>query len=239
MKPLKKYCLFPALIIAVFCAWFFLNPGKEEKEPVRSSSTLEESASGTPGLKDGPKTSRNPAPGDMLAKLQASDIPEHVKTEIAGRLEEGPVFENDPRDMDTAGKRNENREEEKADSLEIARLTQDYDVPESMWDGVLESFSTIRDMGDAREIAYKTSKLMDMGTHMLLSRKWEKAEEAFRAVVGMESYGIEDEAARWARAGLIQSLSEQGRDDEAMDEKDIAAERYDADKKFISFLKSL
>jgi len=237
-KKWEKYLPGAVLTIAAVCVLFFSGLSREEKgvAALRQKKATENESKQFDLHEDAAHSTKKEFSNKTLRKLEAGKTPEHGKKEIADRLGKTDVREKDKIDALPFNNQRKNIEDAEAASPEIAGLTQDYNIPESGWEPILESFTAIRDPGNKQETAYKISKLMDMGTTMLLNKNYGRAEQAFRAVIGIDA---DANAVKWARMGLIQSLAGQGRNDEAINEKNITMEICNNDEAFVSLIENL
>jgi len=232
MKRWKIYLSSAALATMFFSALFFFGLNKEEKNLNPDSSQRIESESKSVGRQEGEAPS---ADVKRLATLKNPDIPIYIQEDIPEYIKETEAWEDNYAHDDIVNITDENRDA-RSDPPEMDRLTKDYHVPESAWEGLLESFVSINDLGNKQEVNYKISKLMDMGTTMLLDGDCEKSEQAFRAVIEIDA--ADADVMKWARMGLVQSLEGQGKNDEAIAEKSIAVGIYADDEIFFSLMEN-
>ena len=250
MKQWKKYLPGAVLIITFVCILFFIAINRHNDISGNTDSSVFSQKKEMPALLKSRhekfytgKNIEDPAAkvitrNKMLSSLKTSDMPESVKEQIADYLAETDIPEANFNAKSFWEQDNDNMENTEVLSPHLAKFTKDYNIPSSQWRHLLESFQTIHDPGNRQEMTYKSSRLMDMGITMLLNKDYEKAEDAFMAVVRMDTDNCSD-AVKWAKAGLIRSLAAQGRNDEAMNEKSITLNICDNDEEFISFLERL
>jgi tetratricopeptide (TPR) repeat protein len=182
---------------------------------------------------------------EMMAALQKQSIPDQLKTQISEHLEQMDqngfeldmsVFEQTP-DSELTEKIDEDIQEELEHvTPEIKRANEDYAISDDQWESLLDEFQTINNPKNKQEKELKASTLMDMGTTMLMEQQYDHAQEAFEAVIEITP---KTDAAKLARAGLIQTLIAQDWLDEAEKEIKTCEKLYKNDPQFTSWLQSL
>jgi tetratricopeptide (TPR) repeat protein len=146
------------------------------------------------------------------------------------------VFEQTP-DSELTEKIDEDIQEELEHvTPEIKRANEDYAISDDQWESLLDEFQTINNPKNKQEKELKASTLMDMGTTMLMEQQYDHAQEAFEAVIEINP---KTDAAKFARAGLIQTLIAQDWLDEAEKEIKTCEKLYKNDPQFTSWLQSL
>jgi len=241
MKIWKKYLPGAALAVATICALFFFGLNKKEAAPGAVSSQQKTAAETDPEQfyfqEDAMLSSNEAFSHKMTTTPKDLDISKNINEDSSNYIEKTDAQPHDKATIEPFDdNRRKNIEEAVTAPPEMARLTKDYNIPKSKWEPIFESFVSIRNFANKQETVYKSSKLMDMGTTMLLNRDYEKAEQAFRAVIRIDA---DRNAVKWARVGLVQSLAGQGENDEAQNEKDISMALFDSDEAFLSLLKNL
>lgn len=248
MKQWKKYLPGAVLIITFICILFFIATNRHKNISGNTDSRLFSQKKEMPALLKSRhekfytgENIEDPAAkaitrNEMLSSLETSDMPKSVKEQIADYLAETDIVQTNFNVKSFWEQ--DNREKTEVLSPHLAKFTKDYNISFSQWKPLLESFQTIHDPGNRQEMTYKSSRLMDMGITMLLNKDYERAEDAFLAVIRMDTDNCSD-TIKWAKAGLIRSLAAQGRNDEAVNEKKIALNICDNDEEFISFLERL
>ena len=213
MKKWKKYLLGVVLTIAAVCVLFFFDLSREEKaigtSPLRQERATESESKQFDLHEDTTNSTKKEFSNKMLKKLKSWEMPECDKEEIAACQKNTDVQEKNKIDAKSFNNQHNNMKDAESASSKITKFTKDYNVPESEWEPILESFTAITDADNKQETAYKTSKLMDIGTTMLLNKNYERAEQAFSAVIEVDA-NANANAVKWARIGLIQSLVGQG-----------------------------
>jgi len=249
MRQRKKYLFGALLIIAVVCILFVIaiNRHKEisknadvrmplqQKEMSAFLKNRQEKIYHEKNRKD-PQTKAINRNEKLLSILKTADIPESVKDQIADYIAETNITQTSFHAKSFLNRDIDNTEKIEVPTPHFNKFTKNYNISSSQWKPLLESFQIVHNPGNEQEMTYKSSRLMDMGTTMLLNKDYKSAEDAFLSVIQMNGNHCQD-VTKWAKAGLIRSLEGQGRNDEAMNEKDITLNLCEKDTEFISFLK--
>ncbi len=249
MKKWKKYLFGAFLIIASVCILFFIAIDRhkeifeidDSRTPLQKKETSallkirEKEIYHGENMKN-PEAKAITRNEKLLSILEKSDMPESVKEEIADYIAEADILQASFKSEFFLSRDIDNTEKAEIQAPHFDKFIKNYNIPSSRWIPLLESFQTVHGPGNDQEISYKSSRLMDMGTTMLLNKDYERAEDAFLSVIRMNGNRCAD-ITKWAKAGLIRSLEGQGRNDEAMNEKNITLNLCGKDNKFISSIK--
>jgi len=253
MKQWKKYLSAAILIIGLVCILFSITIKRHKKisEDAGVKGILQKKEMPAPvknrqekvyhgeDIKD-QKEKAKARNEKLLLALKTADMEKSVKERIMdyiANIPESVKDQNGDYKAETDFNRKiDNTGNKAASKPHTDQFSKDYNIPPVQRRSLIESFRTVHDPGNEQEIEYRSSRLMDMGTTMLLNKDYKSAEDAFVSVIQMNSDDCSD-ISKWAKAGLIRSLEGQGRNDEAMDKKNMVLKICNKDEKFVSFLK--